>query len=127
MINCGDGIIYTQRVINFINKKCVGKAECKDSYTGINYICPSANCLPLYQRYIKNTISHETAHAINLRNPVDPQLGIHYADRTTTTIASQTHHLVLGAHVYYTDKGGKVAWYIGDAFTNPDRQGMRLR
>jgi hypothetical protein len=123
---CGDGVVYTQRVINQINMRCAGKTECKDVYTGINYSCPSS-CSGLYQRYIKATYSHEIAHSVNLRNPVDPTNGIHYPTKTTTTIGSQTHHLVLGANWYYTDKGGKVAWYIGDAFTDPDRQGKLLR
>jgi hypothetical protein len=115
--NCGtpngldNAVIYTQRITNFIDTKCSGKV-CEDNagITDINLI---------KNKFIKHTIAHESGHMMNLTTTYNSRFGGYHYKTGTNVILDQS--------VLYTDKAGKVTWYLGTDYTAADQAGVKLK
>jgi hypothetical protein len=131
--NDGDNSrVWPQRIINHINAVCthtdsscmkstgvpLAPSKCLDSFTKLRYNDPAFITL-----YIKHTLAHETAHALNRKQPTSISIGNHYPD---------TKKVVLSQHVYTKrvhcgQKTEKLTWFIGTKFTPDDVAKMILK
>ncbi len=103
--------IYTQRIINFIDDVCASASQCQDS-TGVER--PE-----LYAKYINHTIAHEAGHLMQLTSSYNSRFGGYHYKSGTGVILDQS--------IKYTNKGGKVTWYIGTGYTSADRADVTLQ
>jgi hypothetical protein len=101
-----DCVIYTQRILSYVSGVCAGKSSCRLS-TGEEGIAA------VVRRYVKHTLNHEIGHSLQLTALYSSRLG--------------GNHQKVGAGVLmekssvYTDKGGRVTWYIATAFGGADQ------
>ena len=102
--------IYPLRVINHVQSVCAGASTCQDS-SGLEGVA-------LEEKYIRQTIAHETGHLLALTDTYNKRFGGYHYKTGSEVIMEQS--------VYYTSKGGKVTFYISDAYTGPDQQVFRM-
>jgi hypothetical protein len=107
-----DCVIFTQRILSYVSGVCAGKSSCRLS-TGEEGIAA------VVRRYVKHTLNHEIGHSLQLTALYSSRLG--------------GNHQKVGAGVLmekssvYTDKGGRVTWYIATAFGGADQDSAVLK
>jgi hypothetical protein len=113
--------IYTQNIIDNIELKCgarVNTSRCADT--------AGAYGQELVDKYIKHTIAHETGHMVVLRYldlskssdfKTYMNIGNHYPTGTS---------VLLDQSVKFTDKSGKVTFYLGTVYTSPDQANFKI-
>lgn len=132
-IDGDDALVYPQRIKNHINTVCTHSTKgtpltgnkCMDKVT-LKKRDPLMEWDALKEWYVKHTLAHETAHALNLKQPPSDSLGNHYPD---------LNKVVLSQHVFYKRvkpvsnpiNGEKIVWFIGTKFTSADIAGMMLK
>lgn len=114
--NDEDGcVVYTQRIVNFLNTKCPG-TTCK--------ISPSTTLLTAVQvlpTYIRNSIAHEVSHSMGLGAQYDAEIGNHYVSGT---------NVVMDTSVYYVSKGKNPTirtFNLPGAYAAADPQAVTLK
>lgn len=105
-------VVYTERIRSFVNGLCAGKTACKDYVSGLTG-------LELIKLYSQHTLNHEIGHTTSLTTAYDSRFGGNHYKSGTGFIMDQS--------VYYTDKGGRVTFYIPTDHTDLDRQGVKLK
>lgn len=106
-----EAIIYTERIKNHIYSTCADAGTCIDSAgnTGQNLI----------DTYIKHTIAHEIGHMTRLAVDYNRRFGGYHYKSGSKVIMEQA--------VVYTDKKGKVTFYISTEYAEPSQEGLLLK
>jgi hypothetical protein len=105
-------VIYPRTISSYVSRVCAGKSSCRLS-TGEEGI-PA-----VVRRYVKHTLNHEIGHSLQLT--------------ALYTVRFNGNHQKVGAGVVmeqssvYTDKGGRVTWYIATAFGGADQSSPVLK
>lgn len=100
--------IFTQRIKNFVTSTCTaaGITSCKEYYTGLAVMNDIIN------HYMKNTISHEIGHVLQLTSVYNSRYGGYHYQTGSGVIMEQS--------CKYTSKGGTVTFYIPSAYASTD-------
>jgi hypothetical protein len=88
--------VYPRRIINFIEDVHGVDELSADLYDNV------------FIPYYKHVLAHETAHNMDVR-PENSRYGFHYRDGYGT---------IMERSIKYTDRKGKITWYISDTFTD---------
>ena len=108
--------VFTQRIANFVNSKCVANTICVDSKSATNAVDTNAEVIA---HYIRHTIAHELGgHVLTLAPVYNARYGGNHYQAGTKVVMEQ--------NVTYTSKGGTITWNISSLYTDPDRAGVRL-
>jgi hypothetical protein len=111
--------VFTQRIANFVNSVCdpTKITMCVDSNSLTNSVDTPAEVI---EHYIRHTIAHELGgHVLTLAPVYNSRFGGNHYQSGTNVVMEQT--------VTYTNKNGKVTWYISTLYTDPDRAGVKLK
>ncbi len=100
--------VYTERIRNHVNSVCASASQCKDSATGFTGT-------DLINLYINHTIAHEIGHVVALAVEYNSRFGGHHYRTGSKVVMEQS--------VKYTDKGGKVTFYISTDYATPSQEG----
>lgn len=119
-----ESTVYTQRIKNNIMNVCgsrYGTGNCVDSAGVKDYLDQTGHWVyDLTNKYIKHTIAHEIGHLITLTTKNEPRFDGHHYKSGSQVILEQA--------VSYTDKSGKVTFYLSDKFALPaDVAGIHLK
>ncbi len=92
--------VYPRRIINFIESVHGIPELPTDIYDGV------------FIPYYKHVLAHEIAHNMDVRSE-NSRYGYHYRDGYGT---------IMERSVKYTDRKGKITWYISNTFTDDSSQ-----
>ncbi len=117
-----DAMVYTYRVWEWIHSVSDGKDQVLlgDLLTDTDPVDYTQNLDALIDIYTKHIIAHEAGHAMRLAQvPYSNRFdGYHYKAGTGVH---------MDQHVFYTNKKGKVVWYIPTQYSGASVQGLRLK
>ncbi len=105
-----NAIVYTQRIINHIESVCDGASQCKDSTGKVGQA--------LIDHYIMHTISHEIGHMMQLAPEYNRRFGGYHFKTGSKVVMEQS--------AKYTNKGGRVTFYISEDYSEPSQAAATL-
>jgi hypothetical protein len=138
-----NAVIYTAKIRNMVEANNAGapRIELIDPSTSSTTVrlCWGSGTIPnsttpcaalsaandqIIKFHAKNTVAHELAHEVNLRNPPDSRLATHYAVGTGVILDSATQCTI----TYAKDKVTKtrVTWFIATKYAAGDRTNLML-
>lgn len=107
-------VIYTQRIVAFLNSTCAGKT-CIDNGTNLSY---GANNT-FRDQFVRQVVAHELGHAMTLATPQDSVIGPHYPAE---------NKVVMSQYVYKEYPAtNQVKFFIPTVWTDNDRQRVRMK
>lgn len=107
-------VIYTQRIVAFLNSTCAGKT-CIDNGTNLSY---GANNT-FRDQFVRQVVAHELGHAMTLAAPQDTVIGPHYPAE---------NKVVMSQYVYKEYPAtNQVKFFIPTVWTDNDRQKVRMK
>jgi hypothetical protein len=116
-----DAMIYTFRIWEWVHSVSDGKQVfLGDLLNDTDPVDYTQNLDALIDIYTRHIIAHEAGHMMRLAPvPYSKRFeGYHYKAGTGVH---------LDQHVYFTDKKGKVTWYIPTQYSGASMQGLRLK
>jgi hypothetical protein len=109
-------VIYTQRIVAFLNTTCAGKT-CIDVNTTPNLVYGPDN--GFRDQFVRQVVAHELGHAMTLVSPQDSVIGAHYPAE---------NKVVMSQYVYKEyPASNEVRFFIPGIWTDNDRQKVRLK
>ncbi len=103
--------VFTQKIFDYVSEVCAGASTC-DASTG------ESGVDDIVRRYVKHTLNHEIAHNFLLTNIWNKRFGGWHEKAGSFVIMEQSSK--------YTNKGGRVTWYISTEFGIPSQEGFIL-
>jgi hypothetical protein len=101
-------VIYTQRIINHIDEVCTDSSICHES--------AGSERPELYGIYIRQTLAHEVGHLTGLAVDYNARFGGNHYKTGSNVMMDQS--------VKYTNKGGKVTFYVPQVYSTESQAGM---
>jgi hypothetical protein len=113
---------YTQRIKDHINKICnlYPSYACVDA-DGVTMKTQTDGINPLFRKWVKHDVAHETGHALRLTKDPDSSGTFHYAEGSDTVMEKYVTYKVS------TSKQKITFYYISDKFSDADRTNMYLK
>ena len=105
-------VVYTQRIVNFVNSKCPTGVTCLISPA------TSGTAAAVISTFIQNTIAHEASHSMALTATYNSRYGGNHYQTGTNVVMDQS--------VYYTVKGTKTTFFIPGAYATADPPAANL-
>ena len=103
--------VFTQKIFNFVTEVCTGSSQCNAS-TG------EVGVDAIVARYVKHTLNHEIAHNLALSQKWTSRFGGYHEKAGSNVLMEQSSK--------YTNKGGRVTWYISTDFGMPSQEAAAL-
>ena len=105
-------VVYTQRIVNFVNSKCPAGVTCLISPA------TSGTAAEVISTYIQNTIAHEASHSMSVTATYNSRYGGNHYQTGTNVVMDQS--------VYYTTKGSKTTFFLPGAYATADPSAVKL-
>jgi len=104
-------VVYTQRIVNFVNSKCPAGVPCLTS-------SGTSGVAAVISTFIQNTIAHEASHSMGVTATYNSRYGGNHYQTGTNVVMDQS--------VYYTTKGGKTTFFIPGVYALADPPAVKL-
>ena len=105
-------VVYTQRIVNFVNSKCPAGVTCLISPA------TSGTAAAVISTFIQNTIAHEASHSLSVTATYNSRYGGNHYQTGTNVVMDQS--------VYYTVKGTKATFFLPGAYATADPSAVKL-